>query len=432
MQNSHHYYKWEMLALLFFAYFFHQADRAIFGVVAPLIRDDLHLTETQIGLTASVLFAVMAVMVPIAGFVGDRYSRKRIITVSILFWSLTTMLTGICRTLGSLVFFRSIATGGSESFYGPASTAMIASYHKSTRALALSIHQASLYIGVMTSGFIAGGLAESFGWRSTFYLFGGCGILIGLVLAFRLRDPEPQEMDDRMDPGDNRRSLWSVTLILLKIPSVWLLTCGFIAIVFVNNAYLVWAPGLLEEKFQLSLTAAGGYAMFYHHLAALLFILFGGWLSDRLAQRNLSYRVYMQAAAMLLGVPLIWLLGAGSSLVFVLTITFLLGAVRGLYESSTHAAIFETVPEQYRASLCGLMIMVAFLLGSTSPLLLGGLCDVYGKADGLSLGFKYLALAWLLGGLSVLAAALLTYPRDQKKVHQTFTVRRSPGENENE
>ena len=70
------FYKWELLILLFFAYFFHQADRAIFGVVAGDIQTDLGLSDTQIGLTAFVLFFTLALMVPIAGFVGDRFSRK--------------------------------------------------------------------------------------------------------------------------------------------------------------------------------------------------------------------------------------------------------------------------------------------------------------------------------------------------------------------
>ena len=88
------FYKWELLLLLFLAYFFHQADRAIFGVVTSDIQNDLGLSNTQIGTAQTVMFLTLAVMVPIAGFVGDRFSKKWIITGSILFWSLATMLTG--------------------------------------------------------------------------------------------------------------------------------------------------------------------------------------------------------------------------------------------------------------------------------------------------------------------------------------------------
>ncbi len=447
------FYKWELLILLFFAHFFYQADRAIFGIVTEEIGSDLHLSDTQLGLTASVLFFVLAIMVPAAGFIGDRFSRKWIITICILFWSLSTCLTGLATGLISLILFRSVATAGTESFYGPSSTALIASFHKKTRAAALSIHQSALYIGVMITGFLAGWMAENYGWRSTFYVFGGLGIVIGLIFIRRLKDASEcrgEQNEKRIDADqisetvqkdlcsghtlqnacsadrsieeekeirkeEEKFSVVQTVHELAKIPTVWLLTAGFVAIVFVNNAYLTWATALLSEKCHLSTTAAGGNSMFYHHLGALIFILIGGIVSDIMVRRFISFRVHLQWLTMLCGAPAIWLLGNSSELTTILLMMFLFGAMRGLYESNTHAAIFEVVPVRYRASLVGLMIMSAFLIGSTSPYFMGVLQDRYGKAEGLSIGFSCLAAAWVLGGLAVMAAAFLTYKRDRIK-----------------
>jgi len=288
-------YKWEVLALLSCAFFFHQADRALFSVVLIPIQTELGLTDGQMGEIGSWMFGTLAVMVPIAGFLGDRLSRKWIITCSLLFWSCATSVTGLATGLVGLVLFRSVATGGGESFYAPSAYALIASHHKSTRSVALSIHQAALYIGLMCSGYLAGAAEAAWGWRTVFYIFGGAGVLLGLVFVFRLKDV-PREggtgvglrtfdklracgrADARPSPGsatDTRRDrmnendkpmVWESVRALAKTPSVLLTTVGFCAIVFVNNAYVFWAPSFVMEKFKdsatpMTLTQAAGGAM---------------------------------------------------------------------------------------------------------------------------------------------------------------------------
>ena len=69
-------YPWMLLALLCGAYFLHQADRAIFGVVLPLMKAELRLSDAQLGAIATVLFAVITILVPLAGPLADRLSRR--------------------------------------------------------------------------------------------------------------------------------------------------------------------------------------------------------------------------------------------------------------------------------------------------------------------------------------------------------------------
>ena len=413
------FYKWELLLLLFLAYFFHQADRAIFGVVTSDIQNDLGLSNTQIGTAQTVMFLTLAVMVPIAGFVGDRFSKKWIITGSILFWSLATMLTGWVGGLLGIILIRSIATAGSESFYAPSAVALIADWHKKTRSIALSVHQAALYIGVITSGTVAGWVSMKYGWRAAFYLFGGIGFLVGVSFIFRLKggpneesSTPPQEADTGL-PAEKSPTIFQTVRTLVTTPSVLLLTTGFVAIVFVNNAYLSWAPKFLQEKFQLSSAAAGTNSMFWHHIAALIFIMLSGTVSDLMVRRAPRFRVALQCASMLIGVPIIYLMGKTDSLTVVCAAMFLFGAMRGLYEANTQASVFDVVEPRMRSSLVGLMVMTAFLIGSLSPLLLGKLQDMYGPAEGISRGFVFLSFSWLLGGMAVLICALFTFKRDR-------------------
>ena len=149
-------YKWEVLALLWVAYLLNQADRQVFNVVLPLIREDLGLSDVAIGSIATVFNLFYALLVPIGGLVGDRFSRKWIVTGSILFWSVATMFTGLCNGFVMLVLMRSVATGGGEAFFGPANYSLLAQYHDKTRAFAMSIHQTAYYIGFYFIGYAAG------------------------------------------------------------------------------------------------------------------------------------------------------------------------------------------------------------------------------------------------------------------------------------
>lgn len=407
------HYKWELLALLCLAFFFHQGDRAIFGVVLSDIRSDLGLSDPQVGLVGTVLFATLAVLMPFAGYLGDVLSRKWLITGALVFWSSATLFTGFAGGIISLILLRSVATAGGESFYAPAAYSLIGTFHRKTRALAMSIHQAALYVGVIASGFLGGWIAEQWGWRSAFYVFGACGILLGFVFVFRLRDTPLAKGDGR--PGPTTRWMNPLEALgkLFRVPTALLLTIGFTAIVTVNNAYVVWAPVFLKEKFELSLTKAGGYAMLFHHVLALMGVIVGGHISDRLAMRWPKARLRMQAGAMLLGVPAIVAMGLAPGLGGTLLAMAAFGLCRGLYECSMHTSLFDVIEARFRASAMAVMTMLAFLAGSVSPWLMGVCAQSYGQVRGLSIGFAGLAAAYLVGAIAIFIALMWTFEKDR-------------------
>jgi len=422
------HYKWEMLALLCLAYFFHQGDRAIYGIVVSSIQSELNLTSQQVGIVGSALFLTLALVTPVAGYLGDLFNRKWIITGSLIFWSVATSLTGLVTGLPGLIAFRSVATAGGESFYAPAACSLMAAMHRETRALALSIHQGALYVGVMVSGFLGGWIAEQWGWRSAFYLFGAGGIVLGLVFIWRLKEA-PRERDGRGREGDtspmkeaprgepaevgDRVSPREAYGALFRTPTALLATVGFTAIVFVNNAYMIWAPNFLEEKFQLTLTEAGGRSMFYHHIAALFGVLVGGRLSDLMVLSRPQFRLQLQAASILLAAPMLVAMGLADSLAATCAAMAGMGLFRGLCESNTQATLFDVIPPRYRASAVSVMVMIAFVIGSTSSWLLGCCRDQFGRIDGLSYGFAGFSLVYVAGGLAFLAALLWTFRRDR-------------------
>jgi MFS family permease len=403
-------YKWQMLALLWIAFFLNQADRQIFSVVLPLIKADLKLSDSELGLIASSLVWTYGLLVPVAGFIGDRLSRKTIIGSSLFFWSFATLATGISSTLTQFVLLRGVATGGGEAFYAPAANALISEEHKKRRSLALAIHQSAVYFGIILSGLIAGYIAEQYGWRNAFYLFGGFGIIISVVIFFRLRKDKPAQSQSNV-------GILKTAKLVGKTPTIILLTAAFACMVFVNVGYLTWMPSLLVEKFGMTITQAGFSSMFYHHLGAFLGVIIGGYLADRFAREKPGNRLLLQSIALFAGAPFIYYIAMGDTTSATYIALFLFGIFRGVYDSNIFASLFEVVNPAIRSSAAGLMLMCAFLVGAFAPYILGILKPTLGLGTGMS----WLWVSYFLGGTFILTGFLWFFQKDRARMLKLLT-----------
>lgn len=402
-------YKWEVLALLWIAFFLNQADRQVFNVVLPLIKADLQLSDLQIGSIATAFNLVYALLVPLAGYVGDIFSKKWIVALSILFWSIATMFTGLSNGVLTLVLMRSIATGGGEAFFGPANYSLLAQYHKGTRAFAMSIHQTSYYVGIILSGYIAGYIGERYGWRNAFYVFGAVGVIHGIVLMIRLKDKKGQQEEKKQE----KVRLWEGFKVLFGTPTALMLTIGFAGLIFVLTGYLTWMPTYLYEKFDMSLSSAGFHSMFYTHLFAFIGVILAGKYSDKFAKKNPASRMMMQGVGLLIAVPFIVMMG-NSGVLATIYIGFAgFGFARAFFDANTYTVLYDVIPEKYHSSASGVMIMTGFLVGSMSPIILGYMKPLFGLSAGLSM----LAAVWAVCGLLLVFTSKYLYKRDYARVH---------------
>ena len=412
-------YKWLLLLMLSGAFFFHQADRAIFGLLTIPIQDELHLTNEQIGWINTVLSWTLAGMAFVAGPVADRFSRKWLITLSLMAWSLMTFMMGfvgdwtvfgfVVPAFFVVMFFRSIATGVGESFYGPCYPPLIAAFHKETRSLALSIHQGALYFGLMTSGVVTAWALGLLGtWRHVFMAFGAAGFALGVFFVFALKDGSESCRQSRRDCP----SFFAGMVYFFKTPSAGLAMTGFVAVVFVNNAYLFWAPKFMAEKFGTSVAAAGTQTMLYHHLFAFAAILAGGVLTDHFVKKMPRFRLAFQIAAMLCGAPCILLIGLAPSAAAMVAATAAYGVFRGFFEVNTHASLFDVVPPAYRSTAVGLFTVFAFFFGGLSGVVMGKLSQAHGVA-GFETGFALMAAAYVLGAALMAISFFVTFRRDR-------------------
>ena len=406
------WYKWEVLLLLWMAYLLNQGDRQVFNTVLPAIRDALNLTDTSVGLIATIFNLFYAIMVPVGGWAGDRFSRKWVTTISILFWSVATMFTGLATSFMWLVVLRSVATGGGEAFFGPANYSLLGQYHTDTRARAMSIHQTAYYVGVILAGWLAGLIADKLGWKYSFIIFGAAGIVWGVLMIIRLkdypRDPSASPQDDRKDrPGffDGFRTVFTT-------PTALMLTIGFSGLIFVITGYMTWVPAYLQEEFAQSQANAGFNSMFWTYVAAFVGVLLAGSLSDKLAVKSHKARMQLQAAGLLGGAVFLFLMG-GHPTLLVLYLSFAgWGFFRAFFDANTYAVLYDVTPGRLHASCSSAMIMTGFAVGAFAPVVLGALKESMGS---LSRTFPILAVIWVVCGVLMLIVAQARYQKDYDK-----------------
>ena len=409
------FYKWEVLILLWMGYLLNQADRQVFNTVLPAIRDALSLTDTSVGLIATLFNLAFAVFVPIGGWMGDRFSRKWVVTISVLIFSVATMFTGMAGTFLMLVALRSIATGGGEALFGPSNYSILAQYHTDTRARAMSIHQTAYYIGVILAGWLAGLIADKLGWEYSFLVFGGFGLIWGVLMIFRLNN-KPIEAAAPSEPVEKPGFLDGFKAVFTT-PTALALTLGFSGLIFVITGYMTWVPAYLQEEFGQTQAQAGFNSMFWTYVAAFVGVLLAGSLSDKFAVKDNKYRMWLQALGLVLGAVFLFFMGGDKSLTIVYICFAGWGFFRAFFDANTYAVLYDVTPPRLHASCASVMGMTGFAIGSLAPVILGALKQSLGS---LSSTFTILAIIWVVCGVMMFLAANVFYKKDRERVRRNM------------
>ena len=414
MTKASKWYKWEVLALLWVAYLLNQGDRQVFNSVLPLIRDSLSLTDTSVSLIAVFFNLFYAAMVPIGGWMGDRFSRKWVTTLSILFWSVATMFTGLANGVFLLILTRSIATGGGEAFFGPANYSLLGQYHTDTRARAMSIHQTSYYVGVILAGWLAGYIGDHLGWQYAFYIFGGAGVVWAIVMALRLKDLPRNETPGQAG-SDVKVSILDGFRTVFTTPTALMVTIGFCGFIFVITGYMTWVPTFLQENFGQTGAQAGLHSMLWTYVAAFVGVLLAGTLSDKWAAKDPRKRMVIQGAGLILGAAFLPFMGTAKT-IWLLYLCFAgWGFFRAFFDANIYAALYDVTPEHLHASCSSAMIMTGFAVGATAPYILALIKEATGS---LNATFPILGVIWFICGLACLWVSYKYYNKDHNKLYE--------------
>ena len=409
------WYKWEVLLLLWMAYLLNQADRQVFNTVLPSIRDALNLTDTSVGLIATIFNLCYAFMVPLGGWAGDKFSRKWVVTIAILFWSVATMFTGLATGVIMLILLRSVATGGGEAFFGPANYSLLGQYHKETRARAMSIHQTAYYVGVILAGWLAGYIADKLGWEYSFIIFGAVGIVWGIIMIFRLKDKNEPKEEGEVGKTENKVGILDGFKVVFTTPTALMLTIGFSGLIFVITGFMTWVPAFLQEEFGQSQAAAGFNSMFWTYLAAFVGVLLAGSLSDKFAAKTNKARMLLQAFGLIAGAVFLFIMGYSTTL-WVLYLSFAgWGFFRAFFDANTYTVLYDVTPSHLHASCSSAMITTGFAVGALAPVVLGAMKESLGS---LSATFPVLGIIWVVCAILMFVVSRTSYQKDYDKINK--------------
>lgn len=408
------FYKWEIILLLWVAYFLNQGDRQVFNTVLPHIQAFLGVEDSTMGLISTCFNLFFAMTVPFAGYFADRIPRRKIIIFSVALFSTATMFTGFAGTVVMMILLRSIATGMGEAMFGPTYPAIIAEYHDSTtRARAMSIHQTAYYVGVIASGFLAGYIADTLGWQYSFLIFGAVGVIFTFVLLMRLKD---KNQDVVAVQKTEKPSFLEAMAAIFKVPTAVCMIFGFTSLIFVLTGYLTWMPKYLMETFDLSGASAGFNSMFWTHAAAFVGVLVAGSLSDKVAasKGGGKNRLILQSAGLLLAAPCIALMGLSTNVAVVYAALAGFGFFRAFFDANTYSILYDVIPVKYHSSSSAVLQMFGFGMGSLAPLILGFMSPKLG----LSVGIASLAVIWIVAGVVLLVAKFFFFDKDAARLKE--------------
>jgi MFS family permease len=405
--------------MLWFCGFFNYADRQAIFSVFPLLESELHLTKFQLGMLGSSFALVYGICAPLAGNIVDRVRRKSAVLWGLITWSVICMATALARSYRSLLFFRA-AEGLGETFYFPASMSLVSDYHgRSTRSRAMGMHQTSVYVGTIAGGFFGGLISQRFGWRWSFIVFGGMGVLLGFVLAKLLVEPE-RGAADLEDFGvkhheEHRMPLLEFLKVIWATPTVLLCMGAFTLANFVAMVLLSWMPTFLYEKFHLSLAMSGLTATIFVQLAAMAGSPLGGWFADLARRKFAGGRIAVQLLGLVGSAPFVVWCGMTMSVESIMVALTLWGLFKGIYDANIFASILDVIRPEARGTAVGFMNMVGWLFGAgPAPVVIGYM------AERASLGYaiSVASVALIAAALLLSAAMLWTVKRDVERLRQ--------------
>lgn len=399
---------WLLVGFTWIAYCLNYSDRQVIFSIFPVLKSELKFTDAQLGLTGSVFLWVYGLCSPIAGQIGDRFSKRWLVAMSLLLWSGVTALTGAAHSAAMILTCRAL-TGVTESLFVPAAVALLANAHRpQNRSRAFALYGTGQLAGIVLGGWYGGFMAQEFQWRLAFYSLGLIGILYCYPYFRFLKSFKEEAHVETRKSG----STLAVTA-LARIPT-YLVLC-IVSGIFNLTLWLLytWLPNFLFEKFSLGLADAGYTATVYLQSASLAGMLAGAAAADYLYRWIRSSRFWLIFTGLLLGAPCVHLIGNSDSLLATKLAAIAFGLCGGLAMANLYISSFDVVPSDTRASAVAFMNLAGYLTSGFAPLLTG----MWKQSIGIHRMMSYASVLLVAAALLLLAGIKFRFPADYNRVH---------------
>jgi MFS family permease len=417
---------WYTVFVLMLCYTLSYADRQILAFLVGPLKHDLQISDTQVGLLQGVAFALVYALFGLPmGTLADRFSRRNIIALGVIVWSMTTALCSVARSFVLLAAAR-MGVGIGESALSPCAFSMITdSFPKERLSSALSVYTMGIQLGSGLALVIGGLVAQAVSqmapiaipvagfipaWRVTFLIVGAPGLIVAL-LVLTLREPKRRAL---LLSSTGVAVPFGLKEVVAQIRLRWRAVTGVAAMICCqatcNYSLLAWGPSFFERLHHwpkdrtglvLGLTTLG---------CGCAGLFTGGWLSDRWQSRGITDAPLRVGLISLAGIlltlaPAMLLRDARWTVALLVPAVFFIGLPIGC----GYAAVQLIFPNQARGRVSAVVIFAVALFSLVVGAVLPGFLDDHLFHDEYRIGASIsltVLLACLLGifaGISTLA-----------------------------
>jgi ACS family D-galactonate transporter-like MFS transporter len=390
-----------VLGVLCLMYFIAYVDRVNISVAAPLLRKEMGLTATELGLVFSAFAYPYAAMQIFGGWLSDKFGPRLVLAILSIIWAVATIMTGFAWGLTSLMVFRLLLGIGEGGAFPSATRAMTHWFPPSERGFAQGItHSFARLGGAITPPVVLAIVAMS-GWRESFFILGAVSLLwTGLYVWLFRNTPiehkwiKPEELKEiGFDAKKTREIEQSRTPWGRMIKCMWLVTFIDFCYGWSLWVFLTWLPSYLKDSRGFDLKQMALFATL-PLMAGVIGDTLGGVISDQ---------IYKRTGNLKLARRFMLILGLGGALVFILpaiyagealTAVLLLSASFFCLEL-TNAVLWSLpidIAGPYAGTAGGMMNTGFGVAGMISPVVFGVLIDRTGSYEA-----PFLISAGLLG-----------------------------------
>ena len=379
--------KWAMttFAVLFAMNLLDYVDRNILTSIRPQILEDIPVDNERWGLLATIFLVSYSVFSPAMGWLGDRYRRTWLLAGGVGIWSLSTVASGLARDYNHLALARSFLGIGEATYGVIAPTILIDLFPREVRSRLMSAFYLAMPLGAAMGIMLGPIIAKNYGWHNAFFIVGAPG----LVAAFAvLLLPEPvrgasEEVDpERLREHETAHATRADYFDMMVNSSYTYSVFGMAAYTFAIGGMLIWVPNYLFSTRGFDQVRSGLILGGVTFASAVVGMMLGGWISDRMAKTRPGALFVVPGVAMILSIPfvLVALLSRNEAVIY--GSIFLAEALMFVNTGPCTAIIANVVQPNLRAAAFAISTFAVHFLGDIwSPWLIGKAADLFGDPE---------------------------------------------------